>query len=137
MTPDVIIQLCSTLAVFLVTVVPLIIALINYVKKSVQEKNWNNLVQLVFNLIVEAEAKYEAGADKKAWVMGMVRASADTINFEISDEQLSQLIDNLIDLTKKVNIKDIDIKSIKEDDIDFSDDNLTEKEIAALNSDDR
>ena len=85
--------------------IPLVVALVQYVQKAVQEKNWNNLLKLVTNLMVEAEAKFDNGADRKEWVMAMVKASADTINYEINMEEVGKLIDSLCDMSKVVNAK--------------------------------
>lgn len=84
---------------------PLVIALVKYVRQSIQEKNWNNLVKLVLELISTAEEKFETGAERKEWVISMVRTVENQINFDIDEETLSNLIDDLVNLTKKVNIK--------------------------------
>lgn len=84
---------------------PLVIALVKYVRQSIQEKNWNNLVKLVLELISTAEEKFETGAERKEWVIDMVRVAENQINFDIDEETLSNLIDDLVNLTKKVNIK--------------------------------
>lgn len=88
----------------LIIAIPLVIKLVEYVKKSAMEKNWNNLIRLVMNLMATAEEKFDNGADRKEWVIAMVRASADTINYPISEKELGDLIDNLCALTKKVNV---------------------------------
>jgi hypothetical protein len=88
----------------LIIAIPLVIKLVEYVKKSAMEKNWNNLIRLVMNLMATAEEKFDNGADRKEWVIAMVRASADTINYPISEKELGDLIDNLCTLTKKVNV---------------------------------
>lgn len=87
----------------LAVAIPLVIALIEYVKKSVREKNWNNLIRFVMNLMSTAEKKFDNGADRKQWVIAMVQASANTINYPITEKELGDLIDNLVTLTKKVN----------------------------------
>ena len=88
----------------LVVIIPLVVKLVEYVKKSALEKNWNNLIRLLLNLIATAEEKFDTGADRKQWVIAMVQASANTINYPISEKELGDLIDNLVALTKKVNI---------------------------------
>lgn len=88
----------------LVIIIPLVIKLVEYVKKSALEKNWNNLIRLLLNLIATAEEKFDNGADRKQWVIAMVQASANTINYPISEKELGDLIDNLVALTKKVNV---------------------------------
>ena len=87
----------------LAVAIPLVIKLVEYVKKSIREKNWNKLLDLVMNLMKEAESKFETGAEKKEWVLAMVKASADTINYDIDTNAVSELIDSLCDMTKVVN----------------------------------
>ncbi len=87
----------------LVITIPLVVKLVEYVKKAVQEKEWNKLLALVMKLMAEAEEKFDNGADRKSWVIGMVEASADIVDYKIDIEQLSNLIDQLCDMSKKVN----------------------------------
>lgn len=89
----------------LVVVIPLVIKLIEYVKKSTKEKNWSNLIRLVMNLMATAEEKFDNGADRKQWVIAMVQASANTINYPVTEKELGDLIDDLVALTNKVNVK--------------------------------
>lgn len=96
---NLVVEILSGLAI----VIPLVIALIEYVKKTIREKNWNNLIRFVMNLMSTAEEKFDNGADRKQWVIAMVQASANTINYPITEKELGDLIDNLVALTKKVN----------------------------------
>ena len=98
---NLIIEILAGLAI----VIPLVVELIKYVKKSTLEKNWTNLIRLVMDLMSAAEEKFDNGADRKQWVIAMVQASANTINYPITEKELSDLIDNLVKLTKKVNFK--------------------------------
>ena len=98
---NLIIEIMAGLAI----VIPLVIELIKYVKKSALERNWTNLIQLVMSLMAAAEDKFDNGADRKQWVIAMVQASANAINYPISDKELGDLIDDLVELTNKVNIK--------------------------------
>ena len=106
-----ILELIIEILAGLMIVIPLVVKLIEYVKKSVLEKNWNNLIHLLLNLIATAEEKFDNGADRKQWVIAMVQASANTINYPISEQELSKLIDNLVELTKKVNVKNQEIEN--------------------------
>lgn len=99
-TLQIIVQILTTL----VTLVPMVFALVKYITAAVKGKNWNNLIGLILSLCAEAETQFTNGADKKQWVMSMVKSSLNFINYEIDDETLSLLIDSLIDLTNKVNI---------------------------------
>ncbi len=86
------------------TAIPLIINLVKYIRAAVEEKNWNKLLDLVMDLMSEAETKFEDGATRKEWVMGMVQASANSIHYEIDVESLSNLIDALCAMSKQVNV---------------------------------
>lgn len=87
----------------LAAAIPLVIKLVEYVRKAVQEKNWNNLLDLVVSLMEEAETKFEDGATRKEWVLAMVKASAETINYDVDLDVVGTMIDNLCGMTKVVN----------------------------------
>lgn len=85
--------------------IPLVVQLVKYVQKATKEKNWNQLLTLVTNLMEEAEKKFETGAERKEWVMMAIKSSADTINYPIDMDEISKLIDSLCDMSKIVNGK--------------------------------
>ena len=87
----------------LVVLIPLVVKLIEYVQKASKEKNWNKLLELTMNLMKEAETKFTDGASKKQWVLAMVKASADSINYDIDIEEVGKMIDSLCAMTKVVN----------------------------------
>lgn len=87
----------------LIIVIPLVVGLVKYVKQAIQEKNWQQLVTLVMNLMAEAEDKFDNGADRKQWVLAAIEASAKTINYPIDLEQIGKLIDDLCAMSKQVN----------------------------------
>ena len=84
-------------------IVALIFNLIKYVKSAIKEKNWGEVLKLVMKYMEVAEGKFESGADKKEWVLAMVKASSDTINYDIDMEVISGLIDDLCDMSNVVN----------------------------------
>ena len=84
---------------------PLVIKLIDYVKVSTKEKNWNQMLKLVMNLMAEAEDKFDKGADKKEWVMGELKAMANTLNYDIDWDVVSDMIDKICDVSKEINVK--------------------------------
>lgn len=96
---EIIVSILSGLAV----AIPLVVELAKWIKKAVEEKNWQELLKLVTNLMAEAEGKFQNGADRKEWVLMCVKASADTINYSIDIEQVSELIDSLCAMSKVVN----------------------------------
>ena len=88
----------------LATCIPLVLKLVQYVKKAIQEKNWAGLLDLVMKLIAQAEEKFNDGATRKEWVMAMVQTSAEYINYPLDTQALSEMIDELVKLTNKVNV---------------------------------
>ena len=85
--------------------IPLVIKLVDYVKALAKEKNWGKLVIIVTNFMTEAETLYPDGASKKDYVINSVMAIAKTIDYPIDKDMLGELIDNLVKLSKKVNIE--------------------------------
>ncbi len=84
-------------------VITLAVSLAKYVSKAVKEKNWNALLKTLTEYMEIAETKFESGAEKKEWVLAMLKASADTINYDIDMNAVGQLIDSLCDMSKVVN----------------------------------
>lgn len=89
----------------LVAITPLVVELVKYVKKSVMEKNWINVLNIVMDLMSEAEIRFTEGSLRKDWVMSMLQASASSINYDLDMAEISRLIDDLCSLTKAVNVK--------------------------------
>lgn len=87
----------------LATCIPLVVQLVKYVSAAVKERNWNQLVTMVMNLMAEAEGKFDNGLERKDWVMMMIEVNAKTINYDVDMNQVSDMIDALCDLTKLVN----------------------------------
>ena len=88
------------------TAIPLVIKLVDVVKKSVKEKNWNQLVKMTMDYMTQAEKNFESGAERKEWVMSMVKTSAATINYTLTDDdilKISDLIDAICDASKIIN----------------------------------
>lgn len=103
MSTEQIISLVVAVLTGLSACIPLAIKLVQYIQKAVQEKNWTALLGLVVELMSEAETKFSDGATRKEWVMAMVIASAEYINYPVEKEMLSQMIDALCDMSKAVN----------------------------------
>ena len=90
---------------FLAAQIPLIIQLIKYVKTAVKEKDgWKRLVGLALIYIQEAEKLYDNGAKRKEWVTTMILTTADQIGYKLSEDELSKLIDDLVGMSKNVNV---------------------------------
>ena len=83
--------------------VPLMIKLIQFIKANTKEKNWNQMLKLVMNLMADAENKFEYGSEKKEWVMGQLGALAGTLNYDIDWDVVSEMIDKICDVSKELN----------------------------------
>jgi hypothetical protein len=97
-------EILISIASGLIALIPLVIKLVEYVEKAAKEKNWTSLLKLVTRLVEEAEGKFDNGEERKQWVLMAVKASADTLNYDINMDQVSELIDSLCELSKKVNV---------------------------------
>lgn len=92
----------------LAVAIPLVVKLVEYVTKVVREKNWGNVLTLVIKLMQEAEEKFDNGASRRTWVLEMVEASADVLNYDIDLEMIGNLIDMLCAMAKKINVQKIE-----------------------------
>lgn len=89
----------------LVAAIPLVIKLVEYVQKARKEKNWGAVVQLILKLMAEAEQNYTNGEDKKNYVMSSIKAMENTLQYDIDEKAISELIDSIVLATKKINTK--------------------------------
>ena len=105
MSAEQIVSLVVALLAGLATCIPLVLKLVQYVKKATQEKNWAGLLDLVMKLMEQAEKKFADGATRKEWVMAMVQTSAEYVQYPMDVTALSDMIDQLTNLTKNVNAK--------------------------------
>lgn len=105
MSAEQIVNLVVAVLAGLATCIPLAMKLIQYVKKATQEKNWSGLLDLVMKLMEQAEKKFADGATRKEWVMAMVQTSAAYVQYPMDIQALSDMIDQLTNLTKNVNVK--------------------------------
>ena len=105
MSAEQIVNLVVAVLAGLATCIPLAMKLIQYVKKATQEKNWSGLLDLVMKLMEQAEKKFNDGATRKEWVMAMVQTSAEYVQYPMNIQALSDMIDQLTNLTKNVNVK--------------------------------
>lgn len=96
-------ELAVSILAGLSAAIPLVVKLVEYVQKAIREKNWSVVLNMVMDYMEIAETKFETGAERKEWVLAMVEASANTVNYDIDLAVISQLIDSLCSMTKVVN----------------------------------
>lgn len=94
----------------LVATIPLVTQLIKYVKAAIQEKNWSKVMQLVLNLMTEAERNYATGAERKQYVISSIESIKDTLNYQVDMDQISQMIDAIVAASKTINAEVIESK---------------------------
>lgn len=97
--PELIVRILPGLAASIV----LVIKLTQYIVKYVKEKNWPEMLNVLMAFMKTAEDKFENGADRKQWVMAMMQAAADKINYDLDLDVISEMIDNMCDMAKVVN----------------------------------
>ena len=100
-----ILQLIISILSGLAVTIPLIIKLVYYVQAAIKERNWSKLLSLVMAQMAVAEKKFATGAERKEYVMMAIKASADTIDYDIDMAVVSKLIDDLCALSKEVNVE--------------------------------
>lgn len=83
--------------------IPLVQKLISVTKAYAKSKNWQPIMKLVMDCMAEAEVLYEDGAARKAYVMSAIRKSATYVNYDIDMAVISQMIDDLCEMSKVVN----------------------------------
>lgn len=97
------IQLIVTALPGIAAIITLIYQLIKYVSKSIKTKRWPELITLVMGYMERAETMFKNGADKKEWVMAMVKSTADSIQCEVDLDVVSEMIDSMCDMSRVVN----------------------------------
>lgn len=102
---DIIAKYLPSILVGIAVLIPLVVALVKYVTKAAQDKNWNIIVKMVLDLMVQAEKDYSTGAERKEFVMNQLRVMATTVDFEIDWDKVSDLIDALCDMAHEVNVE--------------------------------
>lgn len=99
---NIVVSILSGLAVC----IPLVYKLVVYVTAATKEKNWNELIKLTIGYMTTAETKFKNGADRKEWVLAMVKSSADSINYPLDDaamKKIGDMIDNFCTAAKTIN----------------------------------
>lgn len=100
------VQLITAIFAGLATAIPLIIKLVDVVTAATKEKNWNTLLKMTMDFMTQAEENLSNGAERKEWVLSMVKTSVATINYDLTDEdvaKLEDLIDAICDASKIIN----------------------------------
>lgn len=90
----------------LIICVPLVIKLVQVTRESIRKGNWDKVVDMVAKFMAEAEIKIEDNATRKEWVMGMIRTSANSLDYDLTESEwnkISDMIDKLCKMARTVN----------------------------------
>lgn len=104
---DIIVSVLSGLAVC----IPLVVQLVKYVKAAIQERKWTKVMELVLNLMTEAERNYATGAERKEYVMASIESIKDVLDYEVDMNAISEIIDAIVAASKIINTKELATKS--------------------------
>jgi hypothetical protein len=55
--------------------------------------------------MAEAEQNYANGAERKDYVISSIKAMESTLQYDIDEKAISELIDSIVLATKKINTK--------------------------------
>lgn len=99
------IEIVMTLVAGVLTCIPLVVKLIEYVKKTINEKDWGRLVALISDLMADAEKMFSTGKERKEWILANIEflAAQENIMCEIDIDAIDRMIDTLCAMSKQVN----------------------------------
>ena len=99
------VEYLPAILVGLAAIIPLITALVKYVTRVAEDKNWNIIVKMVLDLMVQAEHDYSSGIERKEFVMNQMKVLAATVDFKVDWDKVSDLIDALCEMAHEVNVE--------------------------------
>ena len=100
---DVLTKIIVPIITGVATAIPLIIKLVQAIKQAAKSKNWTSLVQLVLQLMTDAEKNFSTGAERKQYVIDAVKAVEHTLNYDIDENALNEIIDSIVNASKTIN----------------------------------
>ena len=102
------IQIAISIFSGLVVCIPLVVKLVQYITRALKEKQWNELLKLVTSNMIEAEKLFETGAERKEWCLKLLTANANSVGYPLEPDDIKKigdLIDNLCNMAKNVNVR--------------------------------
>mgnify|MGYP007012555009 CR=1 FL=1 len=99
------VEYLPAILVGLAAIIPLVTALVKYVTRAAEDKNWNIIVKMVLDLMVQAEHDYSSGIERKEFVMNQMKVLAATVDFKVDWDKVSDLIDALCEMAHEVNVE--------------------------------
>ncbi len=103
---------------FIITATAYIAANAKNKKKKVQAENWNKIAKAAQVYVTDAEQFLNfAGSEKKEWVLTKINQYAIEKKIQFDARQASALIEDIVQLSKKVNGRDKDLNPIKKKEV--------------------
>lgn len=99
-----IINLVVAIVSGIATCIPLVIQLGKYIKEVVKSKNWSALMALTIQLMTDAEKLFATGEERKKYVMSKIKEMENTLNYDVDEAVVSEMINSIIEATKKINV---------------------------------
>ena len=85
--------------------IPLVIQLVKYVKEVAKSKNWSALMALALQFMKDAEKLFATGEERKEYVMNKIREMENTLNYNVDEAVISEMINAIVDASKAINTK--------------------------------
>ena len=98
------VELIIAVVAGILTCIPLVIKLIEHVQASAREKNWPEIMQLVMDLMADAEKMFDDGESRKEWVMNQIVFVSEHVDYDINMAVVSNMIDAMCTMSKFVNV---------------------------------
>lgn len=102
---DILLKIIVPIISGIATAIPLIIQLVKTIKEASKSKNWTSLMQLVLQLMTDAEKSLATGEERKQHVINAIKAMEKTLNYDIDENVISEMIDSIVNATKLINTK--------------------------------
>ena len=99
-------EIIASVLAGLAACIPLAVKLVTAVREAVRKGNWDKLVGMVAGFRAEAEVRIADGATRKEWVIGMIRAGAGSLDYDLTESEwtkISDMIDALCEMARTVN----------------------------------
>lgn len=96
---DLIVAICGAISV----IVPLGIKYFKAIKTIIKEKNYAKILEIMKDAAVEAEKLYKDGAEKRTYVLDLLKVSCENLKVEYDEARFDEELTKFIAATKAIN----------------------------------
>lgn len=100
------VDILSLISIIIIGVGVCFAFVVQFIKRftiAIKEKDFGKIMELILDLIPEAEERFSTGAERKEYVMSNIKSISATLGYKVDEDRISEMIDAVITLTKKVN----------------------------------